>query len=85
MRRFPGLSPMPPRKTVRASRRRSASRFPAVVQPFVRALPLTAGIDAMRGNMLQGLGFGHLGGQIATLAAWCVIPFAVSLKIFRWK
>ncbi len=32
----------------------SASRFPAVIQPFVRALPLTAAIDAFRGNMLQG-------------------------------
>jgi hypothetical protein len=25
-----------------------------VIQPIVRALPLTAAIDAMRGNMLQG-------------------------------
>src|SRR5215813_885215 len=33
----------------------SASRFPAVVQPIVRALPLTAAIDTLRGNMLQGM------------------------------
>ena len=32
----------------------SATRFPAMVQPVVRALPLTAAIDALRGNMLQG-------------------------------
>ena len=32
----------------------SASRFPNVLQPFIRALPLTAAIDALRGNMLQG-------------------------------
>src|SRR6202789_4328309 len=32
----------------------SASRFPAAIQPVVRALPLTAAIDAMRGNMPQG-------------------------------
>ena len=33
----------------------SASRFPVAIQPVVRALPLTAAIDAMRGNMLQGI------------------------------
>ena len=38
----------------------SATRFPAVIQPFVRALPLTAAIDALRGNMLQGIGLNHL-------------------------
>jgi ABC-2 type transport system permease protein len=38
----------------------SASRFPAAIQPLVRALPLTAAIDAMRGNMLQGMNLGQL-------------------------
>ena len=36
----------------------SASRFPAIIQPLVRVLPLTAAIDAMRGNMLQGVHWG---------------------------
>jgi ABC-type multidrug transport system permease subunit len=63
----------------------SASRFPAVIQPFVRALPLTAAIDALRGNMLQGIGLGHLMVPVAILLAWFVVPFAVSLRIFRWK
>jgi ABC-type multidrug transport system permease subunit len=63
----------------------SASRFPAVIQPFVRALPLTASIDALRGNMLQGIGLGHMLTPVAILLAWFVVPFAVSLRIFRWK
>lgn len=63
----------------------SASRFPEVIQPFVRALPLTAAIDALRGNMLQGIGLGHLLAPVAILLAWLVVPFAVSLRIFRWK
>ena len=63
----------------------SASRFPAVVQPVVRALPLTAAIDAMRGNMLQGMNLGQLAVQVGILSAWFVVPFAVSLRIFRWK
>jgi len=63
----------------------SASRFPAIVQPLVRALPLTAAIDAMRGNMLQGVQLGQLTVQIGILLVWFAVPFAVSLRIFRWK
>jgi ABC-2 type transport system permease protein len=63
----------------------SASRFPAVIQPVVRALPLTAAIDAMRGNMLQGVRLSQLGAPMAILLVWLVVPYAVSLKIFRWK
>ena len=63
----------------------SASRFPVAIQPLVRALPLTAAIDAMRGNMLQGMNLGQLGVPVAILLAWLVVPFAVSLRIFRWR
>jgi ABC-type multidrug transport system permease subunit len=63
----------------------SASRFPAVIQPFVRALPLTAANDALRANMLQGIGLAHLTAPVAILLAWLVVPFAVSLRIFRWR
>ncbi len=63
----------------------SASRFPAFMQPLVRALPLTAAIDAMRGNMLQGVHLGQMIAQVGILLAWFVVPFAVSLRIFRWK
>lgn len=63
----------------------SASRFPAVIQPFVQALPLTAAIDALRGNMLQGMRLDQLASPIAILLAWLVVPFAISLRIFRWK
>lgn len=63
----------------------SASRFPAVVQPFVQALPLTAAIEAMRGNMLQGISLQHQLVQVGILVAWFVVPFAVSVRIFRWR
>ena len=49
----------------------SASRFPNVLQPFIRALPLTAAIDALRGNMLQGLFDGASGGSDCRYA--CVV------------
>jgi ABC-2 type transport system permease protein len=63
----------------------SATRFPAVIQPFVRALPLTAAIEAMRGNMLQGTNLGQMMPQVGILLVWFVVPFAVSLRIFRWR
>jgi ABC-type multidrug transport system permease subunit len=63
----------------------SATRFPAAIQPLVRALPLTAAIDAMRGNMLQGMSLGQLTVPVGILLAWFVVPFAVSLRIFRWR
>ena len=63
----------------------SASRFPAVIQPFVKALPLTAAIDSFRGNMLQGMSLGQMIGPVAILLAWLIVAFSVSLRIFRWR
>jgi ABC-2 type transport system permease protein len=63
----------------------SASRFPNAIQPFIRALPLTAAIDTMRANMLQGISLTHLVLPVAILLAWFTVPFAVSLRIFRWR
>jgi ABC-type multidrug transport system permease subunit len=63
----------------------SATRFPAAIQPLVRALPLTAAIDALRGNMLQGISMGQLAAPVAILLAWAAVAFAVSLRIFRWR
>jgi ABC-2 type transport system permease protein len=63
----------------------SASRFPAVIQPLVRALPLTAAIEMIRGNMLQGLNLWQLTTQMAILLTWLVVAFTISLRIFRWR
>jgi len=63
----------------------SASRFPDILQPFIRALPLTAAIDALRGNMLQGYSMEHLVAPLAILLTWLLVSFAISLRIFRWR
>jgi ABC-type multidrug transport system permease subunit len=63
----------------------SASRFPAVIQPFVRALPLTAANEAFRANMLQGVGINHLLVPVAILLFWLIVPFTLALRIFRWR
>jgi ABC-2 type transport system permease protein len=63
----------------------SASRFPALIQPVVRALPLTAAIDALRGNMLQGKSLDQLSLQMGVLLVWLALPFVIALRIFRWR
>jgi ABC-type multidrug transport system permease subunit len=63
----------------------SSQRFPNVVQPLIKALPLTAVIDALRANLLQGAGLAQLGPQMAVLSAWLVACFLVALKLFRWR
>ena len=63
----------------------SAQRFPDAVQPLIKALPLTAVIDALRANMLQGAGLVQLAPQLATLGVWLVVCFTLALKLFRWR
>jgi ABC-2 type transport system permease protein len=63
----------------------SADRFPDAVQPFIRALPLTALVDALRANMLQGAGVRQLGTEMAVLGVCLVVSFVVALKLFRWR
>lgn len=63
----------------------SADRFPDATQPFIRALPLTALNDALRGVMIEGTGIAGLVPETLILLAWGVVSFAVALKIFRWK
>ena len=63
----------------------SAQRFPDVIQPVIHVLPLSAVIDALRANMLQGAGLVQLAPQLAILGCWMVVCFTVALKIFRWR
>ena len=63
----------------------STERFPAALQPFIQALPLTALNDALRGVMLEGTGFAGLWTEVALLAAWGLVSFLIALKIFRWQ
>jgi ABC-type multidrug transport system permease subunit len=63
----------------------SYARFPEAMQPFVKALPLTALNDALRGVMIDGAGLFTLGAPVAIVAGWGVVSFAVALRIFRWR
>jgi ABC-type polysaccharide/polyol phosphate export permease len=63
----------------------SASNFPAALQPFVQALPLTAVNDALRANMLQGASLPQLSGEILVVLVWMLLSFVLALKLFRWQ
>jgi ABC-type multidrug transport system permease subunit len=63
----------------------STERFPASIQPFVQALPLTALNDALRGVMLDGAGLAQLMPELALLVVWGAVSFALALKFFRWQ
>jgi ABC-type multidrug transport system permease subunit len=63
----------------------SAERFPAVVQPFIQALPLTAVANVLRANMIEGASLVQVRGEVAIIAAWLVVCFFVALRLFRWR
>jgi ABC-2 type transport system permease protein len=63
----------------------SARRFPGLLQPVLNLLPLTASIEALRGNMLRGASLAQLFPQLAILVAWMFVCFVLALKMFRWR
>jgi len=63
----------------------SADRFPQMLQPLIRILPLTALNDAMRAVVLEGLRLSSLSAPLAVLVLWTIVSFAVGLKLFRWN
>jgi ABC-2 type transport system permease protein len=63
----------------------SAQRFPDMVQPLIKALPLTAVIDALRAHMLQGATLMQVAPELGVLSAWLVVCFSVALWLFRWR
>jgi len=63
----------------------SAERFPSLVQPFIQALPLTAVVNALRANLLEGAGMLQLAGELGIILAWFGACFIIALKLFRWR
>jgi ABC-2 type transport system permease protein len=62
----------------------SSERFPDVMQPFIKALPLTTLIDALRSVTLEGMPLQALWPQIALLTGWAAGSFVLALRWFRW-
>jgi ABC-2 type transport system permease protein len=62
----------------------SGERFPAMAQPFIKALPLTALNDALRATILEGSSLASQSGRILILVLWGGISFTLALRWFRW-
>jgi ABC-2 type transport system permease protein len=62
----------------------SYERFPAVIHPLIKALPLTALNDALRASILEGTPLLHQWPRLLVMALWGGISFLLALKWFRW-
>ena len=62
----------------------SSQKFPAIAQPFIRALPLTALIDALRATIIEGASLRAQLGRMLILAIWGAVSFVLALRWFRW-
>lgn len=63
----------------------SSERFPAIVQPIIKALPLTLLIDGLRAISQDGATLASQWPQVAGLGLWGGITFLLALKFFRWQ
>lgn len=62
----------------------SYERFPSAIQPFIKALPLTALNDALRTSILEGTSLVQQWPRLLVMALWGGISFLLALKWFRW-
>jgi len=62
----------------------SYERFPAAIQPMIKALPLTALNDALRSAILEGSSLASQSGRLLVLVVWGGICFVMALRWFRW-
>jgi ABC-2 type transport system permease protein len=62
----------------------SYERFPAVIQPLIKVLPLTALNDALRASILEGTPLLHQWPRLVVLGLWGGVSFVLALKWFRW-
>jgi ABC-type multidrug transport system permease subunit len=62
----------------------SYERFPAIIQPFIKLLPLTALNDALRATILEGASLATQGTRLLILLLWGSISYLLALRWFRW-
>jgi ABC-2 type transport system permease protein len=62
----------------------SYERFPAVIQPLIKALPLTALNDALRASILEGTPLLHQWSRLLIMVLWGGMSFVLALRWFRW-
>ena len=63
----------------------SSERFPELMQPAIRFLPLTPLIHALRAVMLEGATVAAIGWELGAIVLWGTVTFALALWWFRWN
>jgi len=59
--------------------------MPDSIQWLINILPLTALNDAMRKVSFEGAHLFDCGKQLAILAIWGIVVYAISIKVFKWE
>jgi ABC-2 type transport system permease protein len=62
----------------------SYERFPTIIHPLIKALPLTALNDALRACILEGTPLLDQWPRLLVMVLWGGISFLLALKWFRW-
>ena len=62
----------------------SYERFPAMVQPLIKFLPLTALNDALRATINEGATLATQSGRLLVLLLWGGLCFILAVRWFRW-
>jgi ABC-2 type transport system permease protein len=62
----------------------SSAKFPEPMQPFIKALPLTALNDALRAVMIDGASLASVADKVGICALWGVVSFVLALRLFKW-
>jgi len=62
----------------------SYERFPALLMPFIKVLPLTALNDALRATILGGAALTAQGSRLLVLVLWGGVSYLLALRWFRW-
>ena len=63
----------------------SSAKFPDAMQPFIKALPLTALNDALRAVMIEGTSLASVADRVGICAAWGVGSFVLAMRLFKWR
>jgi len=62
----------------------SYERFPNLIHPLIKALPLTALNDALRASILEGTPLTQQWPRLLILILWGGVSFVLALRWFRW-
>jgi ABC-type polysaccharide/polyol phosphate export permease len=62
----------------------SYERFPAILLPLIKVLPLTALNDALRATILEGATLAAQGTRLLVLLLWGSVSYLLALRWFRW-